>query len=423
MTTNFDPAMLGQRPAAGGRQATRSERLFVVVEDYETPKDGFHYAVGHRVDAPEQQVRVRLTTVNERAQDRPNDDIDKIRTVYETGENTREQIADKARAGITLLSFDDARRVGEADGVTEYRAHWPKTMATVPEAEVMGGMAHIRLRPGQKVGNEQKPAQAYVELLKSSTIASPDNIDQVLTDALAIKDDQGRARDPIAIVRVLHEGKVYAQPRMYPATVTSQKFDQATGENRSFQSPLEAVESLQSLMSGRPGRNDFETRQLDTMRALVAGIKGLDYPKVNTPDPEIQDGIRNLYYGAKGGHLQLEVIAGEKIDFGADSRKTYLSERERPHLAAYVVRETLEREQVKETPGYANTVLAVMRHPDGEPYAVFASPAPMYPKAKKLTELAVEETNRFALAGEVAKPLREQPQLAREMDDPEPAPF
>ncbi|KPY55617.1 hypothetical protein [Pseudomonas amygdali] len=409
MSTNFDPSKLNQTASSKGSGSVKSERLFLVVEAYETPPNGFHYAVGHRADAPDEKVRVRLTTVSERIADRPRENPDKIRSQYVTGENTRELISDKQKAGITLISFDDARRVGTVEGVTEYRAHWSKTMSTSPQAEVMGGMAHIRLREGQESGGQRKPAQAYVELLKSSVLTGQGNIEQALLGALAIKDDQDRARDPLAIMRVMYEGKVFATPRIYPTTETVSIFDQTLGESKNIQVPLDGEKTVAALLDGAPGRNEFETRQLDTVRALYAGVKGLEEPKINSVDETVRDSIRNLYYGSKAGQLHVELISAEKIDFGSDSRKTYLTDRDRPQLAAYVMKEKVDDTRVKETPGYTSTVLSVLRHPDGEPYAVFASPTVMYPKPEKLADLAAGATNEVAMSSEVVKPLAINP--------------
>lgn len=405
MSRDFDPAKLNQRTSGKSAGTTRSERLFLVVERYETPADGFHFAVGHKADAPDEKVRVRLTTVSERIADRPRVDPDKIKKQYVSGENTRESIAEKAKAGITLISFDDARRLPSDDGVSEYRAHWPKTMSTSVNAEIMGGMAHIRLREGVQAAGQSKPAQAYVELLKSSAVVNKDTVDAEILRALAIKDSQDRARDPLVILRVMYEGKVFSTPRIYPATETTSIFDQSQGGSKNIQVPVDGDKTLAALVAGKVGRNEFETKQLDTVRALYSGLKGFDEPKLNTPDPSVKADILNLYYGVKAGQLQVEVISAEKIDFGSDSRKTYLSDRDQPQLAAYVTKEKMDGDRVKESPGYADTVLTVLRHPDGEPYAVFASPAAMYPKSERLSDLAVGIANESALDGEVVKPL------------------
>lgn len=387
--SNFDPTKLNPPRSNSSFQSRgpRPERLFLVVDNYETPDDGFHYAVGHLAENPEKKVRVRLNTVAERAVDRPRDSEDKIRAQYVTGENTRDSIAEKAKANIKLIAFDDCRRIAEADGVTEYRAHWPKTISTQPNAELMTGKAHIRLRDAFEHAGGRAKAQAYIEMIKSHAVATADNVDQLMHDALTIKDSEGRARDPLAILRVNYQDKVVASPRLYPSLVTTKVFDQVLGESRDVGRPVDAEQTLATLAAAEPGRSDLQNRQQDSIRALMAGIKGENEPKFNSADPGILDAVRNLYYGAKAGQLTVEVISAEKIDFGADSRKTYLKDKDLPQLAAYVVKEAKDDQTLRESPGYTDTVIGILRHEDGEPFAVYASPLKMYPKSYKLADL------------------------------------
>ncbi len=421
--SGFDPSKLttgGAKPQRSNR-GPRAERVFLAVEEYQTPAEGFHYAIGHKVDAPDEKVKVRLNTVAERQQDRPNDSADKIKSQYVTGENTRDSLADKSKAGITLISFDDARKVGaDENGVTEYRAHWPKTISTDPSAEVFSGVAHVRLRDASEGPGGRRAAQAYVELLEKSAVVDGSSVDKALGDALAIKDEQGRARDPLVILRAAHEGNVVLTGRVYPSNEETQVFDQNLGENKTVYRKVDAEATIDRLLSGEPGRNDFENRQLDTARALVAGLKGLDEPKFNSPDESVRDSMRNLYYGAKSGALEVEITSAIKIDFGADTRKTYLKDKDRPQLAAYTIKETLEggdEPRVRESAGYTNTVVAVHRHQAGEPYAVFASPTEMYPKAQKLADL------KLASAPELAAEKGKEAEAERKPEpEPEPEP-
>jgi len=385
--SNFDPSKLSARPSNSSAPSGRSERIFMVVDTYETPDGGFHFAVGHRPDRPEEKIRVRLNTVAERIQDRPKLSPESVKSQYVSGENTRDTIADKAKANIKLVAFDDCRRLSQTEGVTEFRAHWPKTIATQPEAELMTGKAHIRLKPASDHANGHSKAQAYVELIKGAAQPTAENIDRLLTDALAIKDADGRARDPLMIMRVKHQGKIVGTPRLYPSMNTAKTFDQALGEEREITRPVDADVTVARLMGGEPGYNDRQNAMLDAVRALVAGIKGDGEPTFNSTDLAIHTKARNLYWGAKEGHLEVEIVSAEKIDFGADSRKTYLKDKDLPQLAAYVVKEPKEDQSFRETSGYTDTVIGVLRHEDGEPYAVYASPAQMYPKAYKLAEL------------------------------------
>jgi len=388
--SNFDPSKLNVRSGGFQSGGPRPERIFLVVDQYETSEAGFHYAVGHRADRPEKKVRVRLNTVAERVADRPKLSAEAVKAQYVTGENTRDSIADKAKTGIKLIAFDDCRRVGEADGVAEYRAHWPKTISTQPDAELFSGKAHIRLRDAFEHAGGRAKAQAYVELIKGSAVPSAENIDQVLHGALTIKDEQGRARDPLMIMRVKHQGTVVAAPRLYPAMETTKVFNQALGEEREVGRRVDADKTLAELASALPGRSDYQNAQLDSVRALVAGIKGEPEPKFNSTDLAAHTKARNLYWGVKEGHLEVEVIFAEKIDFGADTRKTYLKDKELPQLAAYTIKEPKGDQSFRETSGYTDTVVGVLRHEDGEPYAVYASPVQMYPKAYKLADLRLQ---------------------------------
>lgn len=383
--SSFDPSKLGQR--SGGGQANkgpRAERVFMVVEKYELPGDNFHFAVGHKVGNPDERVRVRLNTVAERCRDVPGANAEKVTSWYESGENVREPLAGKAKSCIKFLSFDDARLIGKDDaGVAEYRAHWSKTMSTDPGAEVLAGTAHVKLKDADTYGGHRISARAYVEFIRGKEALSGENADRVLMAAFAIKDDQGRARDPLAIVRAVYDEKVVATARVYPSNKVAKVFDQVRGEHKEVNQKADAEVTIRDLLSAQPG---FSDKELDKARALIAGVMGLDQPKFNSTDERIVGEVTNLYYGAKSGALQVEVLAAEKIDFGPDSRKTYLNDKNQPQLAVYTVK-SKEGERQREAPGYTDTVIACHRHDDGELYAVFASPAVMYPKMQTLADL------------------------------------
>ena len=386
--SGFDPSKLTSTGSSSTPKASapKSERVVMEVEQYLTPADNFHYAVGRRIDAPDELIKVRLNSVAERHQDKPKQSIEDITKVYQTSDTPRETIADKAKANIRFISFDDAKALGkDENGVTEFRAHWPKTMSADPKSEVMHGMAHIKLSEGA----EGRKSQAYVEMIQQKVTVNKDNVDAVMADALSITDASGRGRDPIMIVRIAHEGKVVATPRVYPAVETVQVFDQNAGGMVDRNKAVTADKTISALMSAAPGKSDLETVSADRVRAVIAGIKGLEEPTFNSADPAMRDNARNMYHGAAAGALQIEIISAEKIDFGADSRVTYVKDKDKPHLAAYTIKEPVNADGTKqrETPGFAETVIAINRHQDGEPYAVFASPVAMYPKMQKLADL------------------------------------
>jgi hypothetical protein len=407
MTTNngFDAAKLNQKTPS--KKGPRPERLFMEVHAYDTPSDGFHYAVGARFGSgvEGERVRVRLTTVAERAADRPDVNREKIEGQYVKDSNHRDTIADKAKAKIRLISFDEAIKVGVGeDGVTEYRAHWPKVISTEATAEVMSGIAHIKLQDAYEHEGKRVKAKAHVELLQSATMVNSGNVDEALFKALSIRDEQSRARDPFAIVRVFHQGAQAAAVRIYPERETKKVFDQALGGQKEVSVKADAATTIAALMVGKPGFSDFDTQSKDLVRAVIAGIRGDEVPQFVSTDEAVAGKMLNYYYGAKEGHLQVEVVAAEKIDFGVDSGMTYLKDKNRPHLAAYTIEEPAANDTVKRTVGFVETVIGVHRHPDGEPYAVFASPVALWPKNNmtKLAELPMESLPKMQLESDLA---------------------
>jgi hypothetical protein len=382
---SFNPEALNKKSISTSTSTrVKPSRIIMVVEDYQTPSEGFHYAIGHKFDNIEEKLKIRLNTVDERCNDVPKVDREKIQSQYISGENTRDTIMDKSKNGIKLISFDDAVALSSQDGITEYRAHWGKTISTDPAAELMSGLAHIRLRPV-----ENGSGQAYVEMVKGGGVATPDSIEKLIKDGLTIKDDQGRARDPFITMRVNYEGKIVNTLRLYPAVGTKKVFDQNLGRSKEVTVPLDGSETFNKLMSGEKYTSDFTNQQADTIRAVVAGMTGRDLPTFNSANAERDS---NIYYGAQQGALKIELISFEKLDFGSDSRKTYLNDKKiRPQLQRYDIDITREgSNEVRTVSGFTDTVVAYHRHPDGEPYVVFATPVEMWPQTKALKDITLE---------------------------------
>ncbi|HDL7092032.1 TPA: hypothetical protein PXM39_003532, partial [Yersinia enterocolitica] len=318
----------------------------------------------------------------------------------------------KKKSNIKFISFDDSLLLAEKDGVSEYRAHWGKTMSTDPTAEIISGVGHIRLR--QPENGSERSAEAYIEFIKDAQPVVKKNIKQQLTSGLAIKDEQGRARDPFVIIRVGYQDKLVTTVRLFPATETKAIFDQNLGANKEIRTLVDSEKTIEHLLSGKPLSNSPTTayidNQADTVRAVVAGLLGRKEPTFN--DPSNKERNLNIYHGAKGGQLNFELISAEKIDFGIDSRKTYLNEKSRPHLAAYDIKSGEEGNEKQQfvTSGYTETVLAIHRHPDGEPYAVFASPKEMWPKTQVMKNLTID---KLIITTPENKPVHEEEKSAK----------
>jgi hypothetical protein len=400
MSSDFDPSKLANnnRP-----KSPSAERLFVQVESFKTPNDGFHTIEGHVVGKPGEKVSIRLNTVPERLSDRPKLSEAQVQAQYVNGEYHRRSVADIAREGVPFLAFDEARKLGTQDGVTQYRTHWAQTMSTNPGAEIKEGMAHIKLKaPDERNGTR---AQAYVELIQKVTPVNKDNIDKVLADAMSIKDDQGNPRNPVAIMRISHQGTQYAAPRLYPETEPVKVFDQASGASKEVPRRVDAEITLGKLMAPQPSaqnKNAITADYQDMFRAVISGLKGKDEPAYASQ--QSKDNLHNFYLGAKEGALKIDVVAAETIPFGVDSRKTYLNDMDRPHLAVYTIKEPAEGDRVRQSPGYTDTAVAVQRYPDGAPYAVFAAPSAMWPEVRKLAEISSDASPHADQDKTAAKP-------------------
>lgn len=395
--SGFDPGKLNDPVPTQQSSRPKSERVIVEVSHYETPDNAPHFAVGKRLNGDGEDVRVRLNTVDERVADRPSANPETIRSQYITGEFTRESIADKAKSEIKLIAFDDSRKIGTNDsGATEYRAHWPTTMAADKSAEVVMGLAHVRLEPAREEQGVSKKAQAYVEMINDAKQLDKDGAKDALTSALSIRDEDGRGRNPLVILRAQYENQVVSETRIYPATEASTRFDQNEGKNVDINVKVDGDKTLAKLLDGEKGRTSFDDMSKDTARALVAGITGGPEPKFNSDNAEHVSRATNLYHGVKEGHVQVQMIEAERIDFGADSRMSYLNKAEGAQFKPYSVplagTENNDRGP-RFTAGFTETAVAVQRHDDGTPFAVYASPVEMYPKGKPLREISAEQIN------------------------------
>lgn len=377
------------------KKFARLERVFMEVDHYDTPADGFAFAVGHAINNPEQKLRVRLNTVSERVEDMPNAQQAGVQSQYVSGTNTRESLADKAKANIKFIAFDGAKFLGEEEGVKTFRAHWPNTISPNPNIEFVSGMGSIVLRDSDT--EAQKRAQARIDIVKSSQLVNKENAKDVFLSAMSIKDDQGRARDPFIVMRLRAPNpqkdgqmQMVGSARLYPARTEKSQFDQNIGENVTIRVPADSDMTLDNLLSGVPAYTTDANKVADMARAVMTGLLGMEEPVFNTIKTSETSGyldkVRELHYATKAGAVEVEVVSMEQIDFGKDSAKTYLANKNQFHLRAYEM--TFENSgKVSTANGFAPTMVAIQRHADGEPFAVYASPMAMSPYVKMLNKI------------------------------------
>ena len=409
MSTTFDPAIakdaLKQQQAPAQRdRPVYDERVFMEVERYQLSRTGGdEWAIGRSVVNPEQKVMVRLSTVEERKVDLPLANEARLRQSYE-GENRRETLAEKAQGKIKLIAFDGARPLGiSEDGVAQYRAHWPQTIAVKPEAEMTAGLGSIVLyQPREGSGVK---ADAYVEFLRTATLTDGSNVQQAMESALSINDDKGNARDAHALMRVFYNGEEVATARVFPAREQTTVTDRVYGDERKAWLPVDAESSFKALREGRETGIQSMDANNDLARAVIAGLLEDDEPpKANIMRAEQ---VENFFHGAKGGDLNVEIISVERIRFGMDSAKTYLKNYENPKFAGYLVHSEIGEERSVER-GYGNTVAAFQRYPNGQPYAVYASPQENTPQVSPLADFGSQMPLTSILPEDPKAPKREK---------------
>lgn len=381
----FNPSNISLEPVAPLSATTakpRSERVFMTVQSYATPADGFHYAIGNNLDG--EMVKVRLNTIAERMEDNPKQDRAKVEALYLNGDKVRDSIAAKEKKGAVLLSFDDARKVGvDAAGVKEYRAHWSTSMSTIPSAEMIRGKAHIEL--AEAVPDSGRKSQAHVDVLGTPVLMTRDNVQAVLTAALDNVDGEGRKRDPWALMRAVYNEQPVVDSYVWPARERVEKFNQASGEKGEFSVAMPVDRSIEHLFT-----SDQNPRN-DGVRAMVAGLTDRELPTFYDPSEQNRAVMTNLYFGIKEGAVEVEVTPAVRIDFGVDTRKDYLKNKDQTHLAAYNPTEPDPRGgDPRPFKGYTDTVVVVQRHADGEAYAVFANSVAPFPKMEKLKDRPID---------------------------------
>lgn len=396
-------------PTPAPERAVKGQRLFIKAVRYETPENDFPFVVGARVDDPSQLVRVRLSTVEERVNDVPSLSRAKIEGQYVSNAKRRPSLIEKARDNAVLLSFDDARELPKsADGIPTYRAHWSNTMSKEASAEVQMVLAHVKLMPAMEA-NENGPAMkqvARVEVVRTADTVSPDSVIPVLEQALRIRDDisdpKSNARDPFVVLRVSNaeNDKVMTSPRIYPARIETSKFDANFGTNRKFNVIADHQKSVEFILGNSFTASHETNRNLDVARAVINGMLKRPAPTFYASTDPVYAGnesarekrvadLSNFYSGAYYDKVKVEVLGMEQIDFGKDSGVTYVSAKATDvSLKAYDIVVTNARGSSMAA-GFAPTAIALHRHPDGEPYAVYASPVAMFPKTEMLRSVDV----------------------------------
>ena len=390
------------------------ERVVMEVERFQLSRDGGEeWAYGHAVVDPSVKVAVRLSTLDERLSDLPRADPAKLRNSYE-GDKRRESLSEKAKDKIKFISFEGARPLGkDEEGVFLFRAHWPSTMAARPEAEVIHGLGSVVLFPG----SETSKPEAYVEFLRHATLTDGSNVQQALESALAIRDGSNQPREGHALMRVFYDGNEVASARVYSSREPGEVKDPVYGDTKTVNLPCDGARTFERLMAGEALGRSAQDAHRDMARALVAGMTGAAMPKAVSLEQAV---VENFYHGAASGELVVDVVAVERMRFGQDSAKTYLRDHDQPKLKGYTIRSENENGGVNFERGYCETVVAMQRYSDGQPYAIFAGSDTAIPFATPLRGFGANNPLSEVIPRDPNVPAIKEPEQRNEVEAGEP---
>jgi hypothetical protein len=373
-------------------------RLFLQVSKFEADKSGNEYAVGTDITGQiPGELKIRLTTVEERMTDRPKENKQKVSAQYSQSKTGRDSIKDKSNAKATVLAFDDLIATDKTG--KKFRAHWAKTLSSAdkPSKILLAPVAHIEL---QQQTNETR-SKAYIETIVKdvnlSELKSKRSLDKAFVDAFSTKDISGNPQRPFAVMNLRHNDQpvLILLPRLYPET-SAKKIKDEQGNTKTIQSPLSATTSVKNILSGqRQGQNTRETFALDVFRATYAALSKLDNVKIFS-EGKNREYVEKIFKGIKDGKIEARLSSGISYNFGPASAQTYLEDADKKHLSVFNIEKKVgdkDKSFERTVNGYAPVVVALQQFQDGSHYVVNAVSNIPYPKTKALNEIDLSTSN------------------------------
>ena len=349
----FDPELLRNQKkpfsAAGHKKNSCGQRIYVVVQDYETGFIGKRptmYVRGWRLDDPTKRVRVRLNSVSERFEDlaaemsveqRDREGAglaEKVRQQYSKGTHRRTPLAYLKEKNPKLIKFDSAILLGAEGDEEEYRAHWAEGVVHGTR-KIDLTMASVVIHPGS---DDVRPC-AYIETLNFQDTLGRSNALLTLKHVLDSNNRRGPARK-YCHMRLFFNGEMLHSERVFPPKKKEMIKDPKTGKQREVFRWLSGADALKEIMN--PSRNPSSghdmkmIRSHDYVRTVVMAVlqsdnrvsgKEIKFPDLRTrDDPGFMRDMRNVFNGIVSGQLVADVIGGEVINFGPGTARTLLKQ-------------------------------------------------------------------------------------------------
>lgn len=367
------------------------KRIFINVKEYQLSDDGNHFVIGTDLLGIHSGIfKIRLTTSEERAIDRPKQKLAKIKQQYSDKTIGRDTILDKAKDKATVIAFDDLISLNDNN---TYRAHWLSTLSTVykPCHFISSTIAHIELK--QKT--EYNRSRAFVEHIENfknlKSIKSREEFDRVFIQAFSPDSSSGKPQRPFALLdlRYNDEPVLALLPRLYPSQIVKNIQDSNNNESKEVNVPAPGIKTMHEILSGkRKGKNARETFALDVFRATYAALTSRENCAIYS-DGQNRDLIEKIFKGLKNNKIDVNLISGISVNFGPASAQTYLDDAEKKYLSLYNLKREVgdNNKFIRNVNGYAPILMAMREFEDGSNYLTHAMSIDPYPKTLALNEV------------------------------------
>ena len=362
-----------------------TERIMVQVTNYDLAKTtGFVSGVNLATGA---EIKVRLNSIEERLSDRPGQKRTAVENSYSTGSFKRESMVQKFQKKASVLQLDDCVALNDGKN-TEYRAHWPKTIATETQNVTVlhSNAVHLKLF---KNNSDAGKDLAFVEVVKPSVKLTAEICQEVLMNAFANVDENENPHRPVVLLDMRHNGTPIFDnvPRLYPSTVADSVYDDSIGGMKEIRVTADAKVSVDDLLSGnRKPADGREATHLDYFRAAIAAVLNEPMPELTSPSATVTDRAQQLYNLIEEGKVEVNIGSASIYNFGPQSAKTYLADADKKHLTAYSVSRKGPNDSTVNVSGYTEAYVSLGQFEDGTFYARDVVSVEPYPKAKPLNE-------------------------------------
>lgn len=373
---------------------SRIKRLFLNVKEYQISDDGNHFVLGEDLLGNYSGLlKIRLTTIDERFQDKPKQKLSKIQQQYSNSTFGRDSLLDKAKSKANIIAFDELEPLNEPN---TYRAHWLRTLSTVdkPSNLSFASVAHIELK--QKT--EFRRSRAFVEhILKNINlrgIKSRQELDRVFIQAFSPTNHQNNPQRPFAVMNLRYQNEpVFALlPRVYPSLVEKKILDSNTNQYKIVNVPASGQQTMQEILSGkRQGRNARELFALDIFRITYAALINKENCAVFS-EGENKRLVEKVFNGIKNGKIEVNLALGLSTNFGPAAAQSYLDDSEKKYLSLYNLKREVgdnvsQNKYTRLVNGYGPTVLVSQKFEDGSDFLIHALSVDPYPKTLPLNEI------------------------------------